>query len=591
MVDTENTAGTPGTSPANGRRKAVQPSLLDRGEPLSEITFVVVDLETTGVAADSAQITEIGAIKVRGGEILGEFATLVNPGEPIDARITMLTGISDDMVASAPRIAEVLPAFLEFAAGTVLVAHNAPFDVGFLKAAADRCGYAWPKPRVVDTVVLARRLVDRDEVPNKRLGTLARYFRATVSPNHRALADARATVDVLHALFERLGGHGVHTYEELAEFGRQVPPELRAKRKLAERVPDSPGVYIFRDADDQPLYVGTSINMASRVRSYFTAGETRRQMREMVRRTFRIETVECAHGLEAEVRELRMIAAHKPPFNRRSKHPEGAVWLKLTSEPYPRLSVVHRLSEKDSHWLGPFSSRGSAEATAQAIVEAVPLRQCTPRLSLRTLSPACALAELGKCPAPCRHEISADAYGELVTTVAETMTGDPDGVVRPLLDRIGALADMERFEDAAVVRERLAAFLRAAIRTQRLAGLTRIGELTAARRAADRGWDIAVVRHGRLVSAAHSAPGVSPMPSIEAALATAETVVGTLPAAYAAETEKILNWLEHPDTRLVHTSDGWSSPARGAARHRPLLAKAEETPALLGKVGDRRNRR
>ncbi|GIG68982.1 DNA polymerase III subunit epsilon [Phytomonospora endophytica] len=537
---------------------------------------MVVDLETTGVASDSSAITEVGAVKVRGGEILGEFGSLVNPGEPIDARITMLTGISDEMVRDAPSIREVLPAFLEFAAGCVLVAHNAPFDVGFLKAAADRCGYAWPKPRVVDTVVLARRLVDRDEVPNKRLGTLARYFRATVSPNHRALADARATVDVLHALIERLGSHGVHTYEELAEFGRAVPPELRKKRHLAEKVPDRPGVYIFRDADDQPLYVGTSINMAARVRSYFTAGETRRQMREMVRRTTRIETVECAHGLEAEVRELRMIAAHKPPFNRRSKNPEGVNWLKLTDEAYPRLSIVRQLSAGDAHWLGPFSSRGAAESTVDAIVEAIPLRQCTTRLSVRKMSPVCALAELGRCPAPCRHEISVEAYGELVGGLTEAMSGDPDPVVGPLLARIESLAGAERFEEAAAVRERLVSFLRAAIRTQRLAAITRIAEWVAARRSADRGWDIAVVRHGRLVSAGHSAPGADPMSTVEVLVATAETVVGELPAAYANETERILHWLEDPETRLVRSSDGWSSPVRGAGRYGWLLAKAQD---------------
>lgn len=549
---------------------------------------MVVDLETTGVASDSSAITEIGAVKVRGGEILGEFATLVNPGEPIDARITMLTGISDDMVRDFPPINEVLPSFLEFAAGTVLVAHNAPFDVGFLKAAADRCGYVWPKPRVVDTVVLARRLVDRDEVPNKRLGTLARYFRATVSPNHRALADARATVDVLHALIERLGSHGVHTYEELAEFGRSVPPELRKKRHLAEKVPDKPGVYIFRDADDQPLYVGTSINMAARVRSYFTAGETRRQMREMVRRTIRIETVECAHGLEAEVRELRMIAAHKPPFNRKSKHPEGVNWLKLTDEAYPRLSIVQRLSEGDTHWLGPFSSRGAAESTVAAIVEAIPLRQCTTRLSVRKMSPVCALAELGRCPAPCRHEISVEDYGKLVGGLTGAMTGDPEPVVGPLLARIESLAAGERFEEAAAVRERLVAFLRAAIRTQRLAAITRIGEFVAARRAADRGWDVAVVRHGRLVSAGHSPRGTDPMTTVEVLVATAETVVGALPAAYANETERILHWLEDPETRLVRSSEGWSSPVHGAGRYGWLLAKAQDADL---KVTLRRTRR
>src|SRR5690606_10467051 len=155
-------------------------------------------------------------------EVLGEYSTLVNPGEPIDARISSLTGITDAMVADAPPVAAVLPSFLEFARGAVWVAHNAPFDVGFLRAACTQAELPWPRPQVVDTVVLARRLVDRSEVPNKRLGTLARYFGARVTPSHRALDDARATVDVLHALLERLGSHYVLTDADLADFQRAI---------------------------------------------------------------------------------------------------------------------------------------------------------------------------------------------------------------------------------------------------------------------------------------------------------------------------------------------------------------------------------
>src|SRR3712207_4653853 len=107
---------------------------------LRETTFVVLDLETTGGAPDGGGITEVGAVKVRGGEELGVLATLVNPGERIPPFITVLTGITQAMVAPAPRIEQVLPSLLEFLHGAVLVAHNAPYDVGFLKAACARHG-------------------------------------------------------------------------------------------------------------------------------------------------------------------------------------------------------------------------------------------------------------------------------------------------------------------------------------------------------------------------------------------------------------------------------------------------------------------
>ncbi|PZV98037.1 DNA polymerase-3 subunit epsilon [Micromonospora phaseoli] len=560
-----------GTDPTTG---GVDPAL-----PLYATTFVVVDLETTGGAPDGGGITEIGAVKVRGGEELGVLATLVNPGVPIPPFITVLTGITQAMLLPAPPIEQVLPSFLEFVSDAVLVAHNAPYDVGFLKAACAKHGYRWPNPRVLDTAALARRVLLRDEVPNRKLGTLAAYFRAATVPTHRALEDARATVDVLHGLIGRLGGHRVDTIGDAIEFARAVTPTQRRKRHLAEGLPKGPGVYIFRAADDRPLYVGTSRDIATRVRSYFTAAEKRARISEMLAAAERVEAVECAHSLEAEVRELRLIGAHAPPYNRRSKFPERVVWLKLTDGPYPRLSVVREISPGDRAYLGPFSSRRAAELAAAGFHDAVPLRQCTHRLSLRTVTPACALAELGRCPAPCEHRISPEEYDrQAVTPFATATTGDPQPVVDALLARIETLSVGQRYEEAAVLRSRLAAVLRAAIRMQRLAALSGLAELAAAHPAAGGGWELALVRHGRLAGAGVSPPGVHPRPTLAAIRATAETVPpghGPVPAASPEESERILSWLERPETRLVEMSAGWASPADGAARFRDLLTKAE----------------
>ena len=199
--------------------------------PLHEVVFVIFDLETSGAAPSTgAGITEIGAVKVRGGEIIGEFQTFVNPQHGLSEFITSLTGITDDMLANAPKIKCVLPDFFEFLGShkeTVLVAHNAPFDLGFLKAAATKHQYPWPPYPVIDTVRIARSVLERDEVPNCKLSTLATFFGATTSPTHRALDDARATVDVLHGIFERLGTFEVTTLNELINFKRK-----RSKRAL-----------------------------------------------------------------------------------------------------------------------------------------------------------------------------------------------------------------------------------------------------------------------------------------------------------------------------------------------------------------------
>jgi DNA polymerase-3 subunit epsilon len=184
----------------------------------AELEFAVIDLETTGWSPGVAAITEIAAVRVRGGRRQGEFASLVNPGVPVPPGIEDLTGISDWMLAAAPRLGAVLPGLLAFADGCVLVAHNAPFDVGFLRAACAECGLAWPRFTVLDTVMLARQLMDPDEVPDCKLGTLAGFFRARTAPSHRALADARATADVLGWLIRRLTHHGIRTLDQLTQW-------------------------------------------------------------------------------------------------------------------------------------------------------------------------------------------------------------------------------------------------------------------------------------------------------------------------------------------------------------------------------------
>ena len=397
-------SGTP--PPASAPRQA---SFDELGRPLSAVTFVVVDLETTGVSPAEDAITEIGAVKVRGGEIVAEMATLVNPGRSIPPVVTVLTGLTDRMVAAAPSIEEVVPTFLEFSQGAVLVAHNAGFDLGFLRAAAERAGYPVPKWEHLDTVRLARQVVTKDESPDCRLSSLARLFGAATEPCHRALADARATVDVLHALFERVGNLGITTIEDVHGLCMRVSPAQRRKRHLADGLPTGPGVYVFRDGTGKALYVGTSRSVRSRVRTYFTASEPRTRMAEMVAAAERVDAIGCAHALEAEVRELRLIAELTPPYNRRSRYPERAVFLKLTDEPFPRLSQVRAVRD-DGTYLGPFGSTHAAELAAAALHEAVPLRQCTARLSPKRSVPSCILADLGKCPSPCDGRASREEY-------------------------------------------------------------------------------------------------------------------------------------------------------------------------------------
>ena len=202
---------------------------------LSETTFAVLDLETSGGSPRfGAGITEIGVVKVKGGQVLGTFQSFVDPGHSVPVFITQLTGISDEMLISAPFIDEILQTLFEFlgsADETVVVAHNSPFDLSFLKSASKTHEIEWPNYLTVDTAQLAKAVLDRDEVINCKLSTLAKFFGASTTPSHRALDDALATVDVLHGLIERLAGFNVHNFEQMRNFPSR---KRRVKRPISE---------------------------------------------------------------------------------------------------------------------------------------------------------------------------------------------------------------------------------------------------------------------------------------------------------------------------------------------------------------------
>ena len=567
-----------------------QPSFDELGRALIDTTFVVVDLETTGGSHSSDAITEIGAVKIRGGEIIGEFQTLINPELPIPAFITVLTGITDAMVVEAPKIGEALFSFLEFAGSpqeTVVIAHNAPFDIGFLKSASARCDVPWPGYQVLDTARIARYVVTRDEAPNCKLGTLATFFGAHTDPNHRALSDARATVDVFHGILDRLGSFGVTTLEDLKSFTNRITDAQRKKRFLAEGLPNSPGVYIFRDSHNEPLYIGTTRNLRTRVRSYFTAAETRKRILDMVSLAERLDFIETPTIIEAEVRELRLIAEKQPRFNRRSKFQEKAVWVKLTEESFPRLVSVrgHRGLSDEVGWCGPFNGRDEAARAIEALYEVTQIRQCTPRITLKSMKSAspCALFDMKRCGAPCVGKESVDSYASHVLTTQVSLHHDATSLLSTINTRMHELAEQERFEEAADIRNRLSAFIRGTARGQRIRSLTRVPHMVTAFMVAPQQWEFLVIRFGRL---AGSAQGGSKnyREIVESLRLTADVVADNgeiLPASHHEEVEVLLRYLNQDGVRLVEIDGEWSLPVFGSGAARDVLEKARENSDAL----------
>lgn len=183
-----------------------------RGQNLDD-TYVVFDIETTGLSKEKEMITEIGAVKVADGKIIDRFSTFVNPQRPISAEITKLTGITDDMVKDAPTIENVLPEFLKFCEDTVLVAHNASFDTGFIRIAAERAGLGELHHTVVDTLELARALLP--ELNKHKLDIVCEYLGVTLNGHHRAVNDAEATAEVFIKFLDMLAEKKIFTLDEI----------------------------------------------------------------------------------------------------------------------------------------------------------------------------------------------------------------------------------------------------------------------------------------------------------------------------------------------------------------------------------------
>lgn len=549
-----------------------QRSFDDLGAPLSKVTFCVVDLETTGTSPVRDAITEVGAVKVRGGEVLGTFQTLVNPGCTIPPEITVLTGITEAMVVPAPRIEQVLPAFVEFSAGCVLVGHNVRFDLGFLQAALERHRWRRLDHPAVDTHPLARRLL-RDEVPNCRLGTLASRLRLDHQPSHRALDDALATTDLLHVLLERAAAFGVLGLDDLLALPRLDGHPQASKLRLTANLPRTPGVYVFLDGRGEVLYVGKATNLRQRVRSYFS-GDDRRKVGSLLREVQAIHHRPCQSTLEAAVTEVRLIHQHQPPYNRQGKRWQSYAYVKLTlDEAWPRLTVVRAARDDGGLYLGPLPSAAAARTVIEAVLSAAPLRRCSTPLGKhgRPVREApCTPAQLGVAPCPCAGRADRAAYDAAVRRVVAGLTGEPALLLDPLRERMQALAAAQRFEEAADVRDRAAALAGALRRQRRADALRRAGVVRFVLPDGSR----AEVRNGVLVSSGPADEAPPGQGRLELA-APPPPADGPLPRHLADEVGCIAAWLDHEATRvrIEHCEGVLASPVSMLPSFQPATSR------------------
>ena len=388
-------------------------------ERLADASFVVVDLETTGGGLDTSGITEIGAVRVRRGRLEETFETLVNPRRRIQPFVVGLTGITDAMVRNAPPIDEALPRFMAFAGESVLVAHNAAFDLGHLNAALlTLAGRSLDLPSLC-TLRLARRMLP--ELRRRTLDVVAGELGIDVGERHRALADARIAAEVLCVFLERAMALGVERVSDMVRYQRVAldgkPLTIHVSRERIAEMPRVPGVYHLLDARGRVLYVGRARSLRTRLARFFDEdGDHGRRTLELIQQTHDLETTETGSELASALLEARRIHDLRPPFNRLRRHLPRLWFLKLGSRgDHPRLWVSSRLATDAARYLGPFATARSAEQARELLGRVFGLRVCSGSLTGRGTPAPCAGGGTGPCLAPCAGRVGEVAYGLRVT--------------------------------------------------------------------------------------------------------------------------------------------------------------------------------
>lgn len=279
--------------------------------------YAIVDIETTGGHASANGITEVAIFVYNGSEVTQQYHTLVNPRVPIPTYIQALTGITDDMVATAPPFEEVAEAVYNLLSDNIFVAHNVNFDYSFLQHHLQASGYEL-KCRKLCTVRLGRKIIPG--LPSYSLGNLCRSLKIPVRHRHRAAGDAEATVQLFALLLQQDTQQAIATALKVGSKEQFLPPNLPPEQ--VKQLPGSPGVYYFHDQKGKVVYVGKARNLRKRVNSHFTGNNPGRQRQEFLRNIYSISYEVTGTELMACILESVEIKRLWPVYNYSQKHIE-----------------------------------------------------------------------------------------------------------------------------------------------------------------------------------------------------------------------------------------------------------------------------
>jgi DNA polymerase III epsilon subunit family exonuclease len=425
------------------------------GDLLGE--FVAVDVETTGLYPLQHRIIEVGMVRFRDGAEVERYESLVSPEQRIPKFIKKLTGITDEMVADAPRFVDVADTVVAFIGDATILGHNVGFDIGFLNGELKRLGRPHLINDHVDVMGLAMRLIPELRRPNLNKVALA----VGLNPKnvHRAGIDAETAGQVGLRLAARARAAG-HT-SAVRFRAISAPPERRAKddfgrgravldRSLLADIPKRPGVYVMRDAYDRIIYVGKARNLRERVGSYYSQPlGYRRKMDGLLESLVKIDVEVTGCELEALILESQLIRRYQPRYNTMMRSHEEYPFIRVDlGNPWPRVTLAKSRKEDGARYFGPFKDKNAARSAVDLINAHFPLRTC-PRSfkNARSFGAPCIQLDLGRCLGPCVGRADRDAYMLIVRQVIRFLEGEDDVLYQQIwtgLEEAAARLDFER---------------------------------------------------------------------------------------------------------------------------------------------------
>jgi len=440
-------------------KKLLQPML----ELITDTTFVVVDVETTGMSPWKNRITELAMVKVQDGDIVDEFSTLINPQQFIPPYITEFTGITNEMVFNAPKASDVMPKFLRFLGDAVLVAHNANFDVKFLNATLQRSGHPTLSNRTLCTCRLARRLLLH--LDNKSLDYVAEHLGIDIQQRHRALGDAYATAQIFLRFLNRLSDEfEIEEFNELLSFQykpisqfKRLPRNVLKLKDTIKGLPEEPGVYFLYDKQGSIIYIGKAKNLKDRVSSYFyhNTGHSEK-VRELIKNVHSITYLTTGSELSALLLESKLIKEHRPHYNTLIKRYKRYPFIKIDVQSnFPRIGWSYDVEADGAEYFGPFNNRRSVESVVDIVNRLFLLRECEEELRPDEKFSPCIYYQIKRCGAPCAKLQTVEEYREEVDRVRKFITGKHQEEIAKLENAMQRRADTLRFEEAAELRDRI----------------------------------------------------------------------------------------------------------------------------------------